>query len=188
MFDMKAYPKHFALVVAVAAFFGSGVLLANDTTNWAWTAILGVILAYLTSSDIADLTLPDAATGCLAMLGLIFLASSAPHSLIGHIMGAVVAGGILWAIAAGYFRLRGRDGLGLGDVKLFAAGALWVGPWLLPQVLLIASGAGLIFAMARGGFMPIKKQDPIPFGPFICLALWLTWHMGEHLPDFAALR
>ena len=72
----------------------------------------------------------------------------------------------------------------MGDVKLFAAAGAWVGVEGLPQILLIASALGLIFAArylraAREGFM----LERIPFGAGLCVAFWITWTCG---PLFAA--
>ena len=56
--------------------------------------------------------------------------------------GAVLGGGLLWAIAAGYQRAAGIEGLGLGDVKLLAMIGAFLGWQSLPAVLLVASITG----------------------------------------------
>jgi leader peptidase (prepilin peptidase)/N-methyltransferase len=82
-----------------------------------------------------------------------------------------------------YRFLTKRDGLGMGDVKLFAAAGAWVGPAGLPQTLLIGSLLGLIYAAAHlrrpGESMALAK---VPFGAGLCLALWVTWVFGQVLP------
>ena len=67
----------------------------------------------------------------------------------------------------------------MGDVKLLAAAGAWVGWQGLPWLLLIAAAAALavvlIAAVVRRRLTPAA---PIPFGPFLCLALWLVWLYG----------
>lgn len=90
-------------------------------------------------------------------------------------------------IAKLYRRIRGRDGLGLGDAKLLGALGAWVGWQGLPTVVLYAAGAGLLWALARslvrpGRFKPLDPKQRLPFGPFLCLAGWLVWLYGPLTP------
>ena len=68
---------------------------------------------------------------------------------------------------------------GLGDVKLFAAAGAWVGWQGLPSVLLIGAATGLaaalLLARAKG---PPGPREPVPFGPYLALGLWITWLYG----------
>jgi leader peptidase (prepilin peptidase)/N-methyltransferase len=75
--------------------------------------------------------------------------------------------------------LRGREGLGFGDVKLFAAAGAWVKVEGLPSVLLIGSLLGLVYALFvfRGALASTGIQK-IPFGMGLCVGLWLTWIYG----------
>ena len=66
--------------------------------------------------------------------------------------------------------MRGRDGLGRGDPKLFGAVGLWLG-WLpLAPILALAAALGLAIALRRG----LAALDPIPFGPMIGIASWIA--------------
>jgi leader peptidase (prepilin peptidase)/N-methyltransferase len=92
--------------------------------------------------------------------------------------------GLFFAIAWVYRRLRGRDGLGLGDAKLLAALAAWVGLNDLPLILLLASCLGL--AAAGIGALAGKRMTAataIPFGPFLAAAGWLLWLYGTGTHD-----
>jgi len=75
--------------------------------------------------------------------------------------------------------LRGSEGLGAGDARLFALMGLWLGPAALPGCLFVAALSGLASALimlrAKGaGQAPLA----LPFGPHLALAFWLAWAVG----------
>ncbi|HLG80942.1 MAG TPA: A24 family peptidase [Bradyrhizobium sp.] len=87
----------------------------------------------------------------------------------------LIIGGVVFALRWLYFRLRGQHGLGLGDVKLLAASAVWVGAAGIPMQLLVGSITALIAAVAlhvTGRTM--TRQTALPFGPFLALGLLVT--------------
>jgi leader peptidase (prepilin peptidase)/N-methyltransferase len=90
--------------------------------------------------------------------------------------GAVLAA-VFWALRFCYQRIRGREGLGLGDVKLAGVAGVWLGWPMLPLVVELAAVAALIF---YGLHQLIQKEawsatSRLPFGVFLAIALWLTW-------------
>ena len=89
-------------------------------------------------------------------------------------MGAAVGYASLAGFGALYFRLRRREGLGLGDAKLFAAGGAWLGWQALPLVLAVSAVTGLIFALVTRRRPPAA---PVAFGPWLALGIWLGWLM-----------
>lgn len=122
--------------------------------------------------DFRTYRIPDWLSLPLVVIGLGWAAWSDPSSWQAHLLGAVGGYASLAAFGALYFRKFGRDGLGLGDAKLFAAAGAWLGWQALPMVLLIASAGGLIFALATGGR---RRDQRIAFGPWICCGIWLVW-------------
>lgn len=89
---------------------------------------------------------------------------------------------LLAGLRAGYARLRGRTGLGLGDVKFVAAAMPWIGLAHLPLMILIASLSALlaVAALHLSG-RRIGAGTQLPFGPFLVLGL----HGAQLLrPDF----
>jgi leader peptidase (prepilin peptidase)/N-methyltransferase len=87
----------------------------------------------------------------------------------------LVVGAVAFALRWLYLRLRGHHGLGLGDVKLLAASAVWVGVAGIPMQLLVGSITALIAALAlhvTGRTM--TRQTALPFGPFLALGLLVT--------------
>lgn len=115
-----------------------------------------LLLAWITLQDLRDFTIPDGAVAGLAVVGFasrLAAATAAGYSLqdvlVFAAFDAVLAGGAFWLLREAFFRRRGFDGLGFGDVKLAAAGAVLVGATLFAAALLIASLAGLAYAALR---------------------------------------
>ena len=138
-------------------------------------AALGVSLLLLAAIDVRTQRLPDRLTLPLLAAGLALAATEGPGVLADRAAAAALAWGVFTALAAGYRRQRGCDGLGGGDIKLFAAAGAWVGLARLPDVaLLAASGALAAIALAAltTGWTVRRR---IPFGPFVAAALWLVW-------------
>ena len=75
-------------------------------------------------------------------------------------------------------RLRGREGLGLGDAKLFAAGGAWVAWQGLASVVLVASVAALTVAGLQALHGGVRADNRIPFGLYLGPAIWLIWLIG----------
>ncbi len=149
----------------------SGLIWAGCLLGW-WLAALAVI-------DARTLTLPDLLTLPLIFLGLAVTYLIVPSQIGHHAAGAVLGFAAIGGIGLLYRRLRGRVGLGGGDVKLAAAAGAWVG-WIgLPGVILIAALSGL--AMAALLALLGRRADPaarIPFGPHLAFGLWITWVHG----------
>jgi len=145
---------------------------------WA-SAALGWTLLALAEIDRRHLVLPDALVLPLIPAGLAVIWASVPERLPDAAIGAVLGYASLAALAWIYERLRGREGLGLGDAKLFAAAGAWTTWTGLPSVLLLAGIVGLAFALltrARGG--SLRGEDALPLGTFMAPAIWLVWSFG----------
>lgn len=154
------------------------VLVAPGWLAWA-SAGLGWTLLALAVIDQRHMILPDVLSLPLILAGLVVTALSPTgafnHHLAGAVAGAVSLGTVAWA----YQRVRAREGLGLGDVKLFAAAGAWVGWQGLASVLLIGAAAGLAAACiaARAKGLP-GPREPVAFGSYLALGLWITWLYG----------
>lgn len=172
-FHAAAYSAAAALVAAWAA---------TATGGWlAWLSCgFGWLLLSLAIIDLRYFLLPDFLTAPLVALGILVTWMIAPDLVLSHLIGA--AGGFAF-FALGreaYYRLRGHDGLGLGDAKLMAGLGAWLGWEALPGVLLIAAGIGLLAAgwhIFRAGGMP-ARQVRLPFGACLALGGWFAWLHG----------
>lgn len=140
-------------------------------------AALGWTLLALAAIDLRHLLLPDVLTLPLLPAGLAVAPLVPALTLADGLIGAAVGAGALWGVGAAFRAATGRDGLGLGDVKLFAAAGAWVGWQGLPGVLLLAALAGLLHA-SLAGRLSAGRGQPLPFGPFIGLGFWLIWLHG----------
>ena len=139
-------------------------------------------LAVLSAIDLRSFRLPDAITLPLIAAGLVlaWLAwQSGVESALWRPVAAAAGFLFLYAVALTYRRLRGRDGLGLGDAKLLAAAGAWLGFSGLPTVMLWATGValGCIAAAALMG-RQVDGASRIPFGPFLALGFWMVWVYG----------
>lgn len=152
------------------------------------SCILGFIMLAIAATDMREFIIPDIfslpaiPTGLLATW-LLAEPSEAAGVVLEHLLAAIVGGGGLYAIARIYEAARGHAGLGLGDVKLFAAGGAWIGWQGLPSVLLIASFAALGFVaflwLVRG--KTVRATTALPFGVFLAPAIWIIWVFDQIL-------
>jgi leader peptidase (prepilin peptidase)/N-methyltransferase len=100
-----------------------------------------------------------------------------PNTLADHLIGAALGFVVFATIAFAYVRLRGFEGLGMGDAKLMAALGAWLGWQGLPTALLFAAFTALAYVLARS-LAGRRVTDPIPFGTFLALGGWLVWMFG----------
>ena len=126
---------------AGAAMIGLTAILAHPMPLAAVTAILGWWLFLLAALDLEQEWLPDRLTWPLLAAGLAAAWGGFGPALEARLIGAAAGFASLFAIARLYRAVRGREGLGGGDPKLFAAIGAWLGWTQLPFVLV---GAGLI--------------------------------------------
>jgi leader peptidase (prepilin peptidase) / N-methyltransferase len=159
-----------ALAIALIAIVfdqGRGVWL-DCSLGW-WLLALGWI-------DVRHWLLPDVLTLPLVLAGLAEALAFDPDQLTSRALGAALGYAGVCGLAWLYRRLRHRDGIGIGDAKLLAAAGAWVGAAALPQVILFAALAALAAALAlRLIGIRLGAFSPLPFGPFLVLAIWFVW-------------
>jgi len=166
---VKAGGAVFLLMLAVAA---AATLLGRPLPALGASVVLFAMLTALSIWDLETGLLPNWLT--LPLIGLGGLqAWLVSGDLLAALLGAVIGYGLIWALSVYWRRVRGVDGVGLGDAKLLAAGGAWTG-WIgLPFILLIASGAALIVASITPGKLTAKRS--VRFGPFLALGIWSVW-------------
>ncbi len=133
--------------------------------------VLAGPLAWLSAEDIRSRTLPDAATAILAVCGICVCIRNAPETLWSALLGAAAVFVLFWAVGEAWFHLSGTEGFGIGDAKLLAASAFWVGSSLIWVVLGLACIGGIALALVSREI----RQSGVPFGPFLAYALFLTY-------------
>ncbi|UVO52357.1 A24 family peptidase [Sphingomonas sp. SUN019] len=158
-----------ALIGLAAGFVAPGVEgLAGAAFGW--------VLLTLAAIDAAEMWLPDELTATLALGGLAAGLFGLPPGLEDRLIGGIAGFASLWLIAFGYRRLRGHDGMGGGDPKLYGAIGLWLGWRMLPAVLLIAALIGLGYALfERFRGRAVAGDTALPFGTFLAIAAYPAW-------------
>jgi leader peptidase (prepilin peptidase)/N-methyltransferase len=153
-------------------------LLTEDGFLWG-SCLLGWTLLALAAIDIRELLLPDFLTLPLIAAGLAAAALLEPWTMEPRVIGAAAGALFVILIRWLYWRLRRREGIGLGDAKLLAAAGAWVQWDGLPSVVLIGALAGLAGALLhRKGGARVAATDPVPFGACLCFGLWIVWLYG----------
>jgi leader peptidase (prepilin peptidase)/N-methyltransferase len=146
----------------------------------AFALVFSWYLIALAGIDVDRQLLPDVLTLPLLWIGL--LASLLPTvgmtSPRDALIGAAAGYLILWAVFHLFRLVTGKEGMGYGDFKLFAAIGAWLGWQMLPLVLLLAAVVGTavgvtLIVMRRHG-----RNVPIPFGPYLAGAGWIAMLWG----------
>jgi leader peptidase (prepilin peptidase)/N-methyltransferase len=170
-------PIHWQVEAAAVAIGASAGWVAAGPIALAGAAF-GWLLLALAALDWRAFWLPDRLTGLLAVGGVASGLAGWSPPLADRLIGGVGGFAMLWAIAAGYRKWRGREGLGGGDPKLFGAIGLWLGWRLLPAVMLVAGLIGLgvvLFRQVTG--RPMASGDMMPLGTLLALAAYPAWLM-----------
>lgn len=169
-------PRRYPLVEAACLVVGLWAALAFSGPPALVAAVFGWWLLALAVIDAEHFWLPDVLTLPLLLTGLGAALAFDPL-WTDRLIGAVAGWAALAALAYGYRRLRGREGLGGGDPRLFGAIGAWVGWQELPSVLLIAAVVGIVWALFVGKGRP-RADLRLPFGTCLAAGAWLTYLYG----------
>jgi leader peptidase (prepilin peptidase)/N-methyltransferase len=171
------------LSAAVAWRYGVGIeTLAALLATWSLIALAGI--------DIDHKYLPDSITLPLLWLGLLasVVLAAEPHrafpvDMRSSIIGAVVGYLSLWTVYHLFKLLTGKEGMGYGDFKLFAAfGALFGAGMLLP-IIILAAGTGAIVGIVLIAMRRQGRDTQIPFGPYLASAGWIALMWGPEIAN-----
>ena len=140
--------------------------------------VFGCTMIVLFVIDLQHKILPNVITLPGIVVGLLFSELAGPgwkDSLIGIAAG----GGMLWAIAEIYYRVRKEEGLGMGDVKMLAMIGAFLGWKLMLLTLVLASFSGTIVGVA---ILIAKKESlkyALPFGTFLAVGAIASAAVGD---------
>ncbi len=145
--------------------------------------IFGCALIVLFVTDLQHKILPNVITLPGIVIGFvcsIFL----PPGWVSSLIGILVGGGVLFAIAEVYYRVRGQEGLGMGDVKLLGMIGAFLGWKLVLLTLVFASftgslAGGMLIASGRGGM-----KYALPFGTFLAVGALFAATWGDPIADW----
>jgi leader peptidase (prepilin peptidase) / N-methyltransferase len=160
--------------------------------GFGWPALGALILTWfliaLAFIDIDHQLLPDDLTLPLLWLGLFFSlwqgradGTVVPVDVRSSLIGAMAGYASLWSVYHLFRLVTGKEGMGYGDFKLFAALGAWLGWQMLLPIILLAAVAGALIGLALIALKGRHRSSPIPFGPFLAASGWLMLLSGPHL-------
>lgn len=176
--------------------------LTAEAAKW---AAFSAILIVLVFTDLRERILPDVVNFTGLGIGLVMSFFTKPGdgtaawiagrlfeypppepvlSFVDAVLGALLGGGLLWLVGVVYFKMRGREGMGLGDVKMMLMVGAFLG--IKKTLLTILTGSvlgsvlGIIFILARR-----KESDyELPFGTFLGAAALLVMFFGSPVVEW----
>jgi len=178
----KKISPRYPLIEGVSAFLA--VITAwHFGFGWAVLGALALTWALLASSIIDfecqflfdSITLPFLWFGLLC--NLFGLYTDIESSLIGAMAGYLS----LWSVYWLFKLFTGKEGMGYGDFKLLAMLGAWMGWQALPFIILMSSFIGAVVGITLVLWRGHDKNIPIPFGPFLAAAGWISLLWGNSL-------
>jgi leader peptidase (prepilin peptidase)/N-methyltransferase len=160
----------FSALMIVLVFTDLRERILPDVVNYTGFA-LGLLLSLFTVPA-------DGTAGWIAGRVFDFPAPAPVLSFADAVLGAAIGSGLLWLVAEAYFRMRGREGMGMGDVKMMLMAGAFLGIKRTLLTILVGSLLGSILGLA---FILIRRKGSdyeLPFGTFLGLAALLTAFYG----------
>jgi len=160
--------------------------------GYGWPTLAALVLTWflvaLTFIDIDHQLLPDSMTLPLVWIGLALSlwgpqpgGVPIPVDMRSSIIGAMAGYLSLWSVYHLFRLLTGKEGMGYGDFKLFAALGAWMGWNMLLPIILIAAAVGAVVGIATLALRGQSRSTPIAFGPFLAASGWLMLMFGREL-------
>ncbi len=173
----------------VVLFISSIILFYHFDSYAYWGSSLLFTWLLITSSfiDFDHQILPDELSYILLWAGLITSCYNLYTYSTSAILGALCAYLSLLVISLLFKLIRKKDGIGQGDLKLFAAIAAWTGVIQLPLILFSASLFSLVFILLRKVICRKLCSSPASFGPFLALSGWLVLLWGNEITSYLFL-
>lgn len=156
---------------------------AAEPYQIAASAFLACTMGAMAFEDVQRLRVPNAWNALAALGGFVvalvdawWVGSELLSALGWAALSGIVCGGVFFLLREIFFRLRGVEGLGFGDVKLAATGGVWLGWELFPVAVSVAAlGAILWIAVTAAISRSWPRERKIPFAAFLAPAIWIAW-------------
>jgi leader peptidase (prepilin peptidase)/N-methyltransferase len=174
--------RAWAVIGLLAAAVAATSLFLLEPASALVSCLLGWTMLAIAVSDaerfiVPDvLSLPSIPAGLIAT-GLLADPETAYALVLEHSIAAAAGAAALYGIKQLYSFWRGREGLGLGDVKLAAVAGAWTGLQGLTYVLLLACLVAIAYVVLANlrSLRSIEGTAAVPFGVFLGPSIWLVW-------------
>jgi leader peptidase (prepilin peptidase)/N-methyltransferase len=176
--------------------------LTVEAAKWAAFSAIMIVLVF---TDLRERILPDVVNFTGLGLGLAFSLFVKPTdgsalwianrmlefpppapvlSFVDAILGALVGGGLLWLVSEAYFRMRGREGMGLGDVKMMLMAGAFLGAKRTLLTILAGSVLGSVLGIAMILAQRKDADYELPFGTFLGAGALLVVFFGTPIVNW----
>lgn len=153
-----------------------------------WVAVVyGLLysaLLVVAGTDLSHKIIPNVVTFPGIIVGLVCATTVLPLGFLGGMLGVLVGGGILWLLAWASPYLFGREGMGGGDIKLLAMIGAFLGWKPALMTIMVGSFLGSLVGVTLIAARVIKREDYIPFGPFLVCGALLALFFGQSILDW----
>ncbi len=165
----------------------SGVMTAAIAWRWGFSlqtlcaAFLTWSLVALSFIDIDTKYLPDSITLPFLWFGIACNYSGVFTDLESSVGGAMAGYLSLWIVYQLFKLATGKEGMGHGDFKLLAMLGGWIGWQAIPVIIVLSSFVGATIGITQIAFQGAGRGTPIPFGPYLACAGWISLLWGKDL-------
>jgi leader peptidase (prepilin peptidase) / N-methyltransferase len=142
-------------------------------------------LIVLFGIDLEHQILPNSITLPGIVIGVLF-SLAGPPGWRASLLGVLLGGGVLYAIAWGYYAVRREEGLGMGDVKMLGMIGAFLGWQAVLLTLVLASFSGAIIGVAMIAFQRGSMKYALPFGTFLAIGAVVAMLAGQPIIDWYA--
>lgn len=167
-------------VLAIGASAVAVSLIADQGAAGIFGGALALIMLAIAIIDARSFLIPNSLNAAAIMLGLANAAVLGQGDLAviaDAVLRALVVSGLFFALHVFYLRLRRRQGIGLGDVKLAAVAGIWLDWSMVPVAIEVAALSALATYGVRRYVLRqrLRRNARLPFGLFFAPAIWIGW-------------
>ena len=141
-------------------------------------------LLVVAGTDLSHKIIPNAVTFPGIIVGIVCAATVLPIGFLDSLLGILVGGGILWLLAWASPYLFGKEGMGGGDIKLLGMIGAFLGWKPAVMTIMVGSLLGSLVGVTLIAAQVIKREDYIPFGPFLVCGALVALFFGQSILDW----